>query len=102
MSESNPSSRRNQSSQLKQTYVPLSIREYMSTSFKAAPLKLAISILSRSPILRSCGGRILAEPLELRLRELYERTSRDEYGSKLLEREWSERRLRARSGYPYD
>jgi len=82
--------------------VPLSFREYMSTSFKAAPLKLAISILSRSPILRSCGGRILAEPLELRLRELYERTSRDEYGSKLLEREWSERRLRARSGYPYD
>ena len=25
-----------------------------------------------------------------------------EFGSKLTEREWTDRRLRARSGYPYD
>lgn len=74
-------------------YVKASIGESIKTSIKAAGFEMA-NIFQKSPILRMLGGKAISETANLKKRELYERTGRDEQGRKLTKREFEEREKR--------
>jgi len=74
-------------------YVKASIGESIKTSIKAAGFEMA-NIFQKSPILRMFGGKAIAETANLKKRELFERTGRDEQGRKLTKREFEEREKR--------
>ena len=90
----NPNPNQAQNQQQMPQYMAASIRESISTGFKAAGLQMGASIFGKSPILRTLGGRGLAESLELKKREMYERTGRDEQGRKLTKQEFEDREKR--------
>ena len=82
------------SNQMRQ-YQPRSNREAIGTHTSAALLQMQINMLSKSPLLRMIpGSGILKERAELKKRERYEKTGRDESGRKLTKDEFEDREKR--------
>jgi hypothetical protein len=81
-------------SEMERTYMRASIKEAISTGFKAAGMQAGSNILMKSPILRGLGGGAVADYLDVRKREMYERQGRDEQGRKLTKQEFEDREKR--------
>jgi len=76
-------------------YQKWTAKEAIKTAFSASLLQMQSNIFARSPILRSIPGTgILAERAEVKKRELYERSGRDEQGRKLTKQEIEDRQKR--------
>jgi hypothetical protein len=76
-------------------YQPWNAREAISTSLQAAFLQMQSNVFAKSPLLRLApGSGLLRERAELKKRELYEKTGRDETGRKLTKQELEERERR--------
>lgn len=79
-------------------YQPWNAREAISTSLRAAFLQMQSNVFAKSPLLRLTPGsgmlRMLRERAELRKKELYEKTGRDETGRKLTKQELEDREKR--------
>lgn len=89
----NPASQMNQQQQMQ--YMAFSMREAVSTAMKASILQMQSNLVTKSPILSMIpGAGILRERAEVKKRELYERTGRDEQGRKLTKQELEDREKR--------
>lgn len=76
-------------------YVPWNAKESIQTALKASILQMQKSITEKSPLLRMIpGAGLIRERAEIKKRELYERTGRDEQGRKLTKQELEDREKR--------
>jgi len=87
----NPSMTPNQQMQ----YMQYSTKEAVSTAFKASLLQMQSNLVTKSPLLRMIpGSQIIRDRAEVKKRELYEATGRDEQGRKLTKQEIEDREKR--------
>jgi hypothetical protein len=78
-----------------QQYQEFSMKEALKTATKAGLFTAVSNQIAKSTILRRIPGMAsVREGMELKKRELYERTGRDESGRKLTKRELEDRELR--------
>ena len=75
-------------------YVPASFSESIKTNILAGFSQLGSNFIRSSRVLRTLGGGAVAETLDLKRRERYERSGRDEQGRKLTKQEFEEREKR--------
>lgn len=75
-------------------YVPASFSESIKTGILAGVAQFGSNFIRKSSILRGIGGGAIADTLDLKRRERYERTGRDEQGRKLTKQEFEEREKR--------
>lgn len=91
----NPATPMNQQQQMQ--YMAFSMREAVTTAMKASILQMQSNLVTKSPILSMIpGAGIMRERAEVKKRELYERTGRDEQGRKLSKQELEDREKRRR------
>ena len=91
----NPNQQSAQMSQGQQAqYVPASFSESIKTNILAGFSQLGSNFIRSSRVLRTLGGGAVAETLDLKRRERYERSGRDEQGRKLTKQEFEEREKR--------
>jgi hypothetical protein len=78
-----------------QQYQEFTMKEAVKTATKAGLFTAISNTIVKSPILRRVPGMgAIREGMEIKKRELYERTGRDESGRKLTKRELEDRELR--------